>query len=56
MSRSSLGWHGLDGKRRERTYTSFEARIVQHEMDHLDGRCIVGMGPVVDLVKEVQNG
>jgi peptide deformylase len=47
---------GLDGKRRERTYTSFEARIVQHEMDHLDGRCIVGMGPVVDLVKEVQNG
>lgn len=33
------------GKEQERMLTNLEARIVQHEVDHLDGKLIVDYGP-----------
>ncbi|AJE45306.1 peptide deformylase [Celeribacter indicus] len=34
----ALRWTDLDGTRQERAFAGTEARIVQHEADHLDGR------------------
>jgi peptide deformylase len=36
---SHLRYHGfdLDGRPIDRTVTGFHARVVQHEVDHLDG-------------------
>ena len=32
-----LGWQGLDGTAQEAEFDGVEARILQHEYDHLDG-------------------
>lgn len=33
-------WTGLDGVPQTGTFTDLEARVVQHECDHLDGKCL----------------
>ena len=33
----TLAYLNLDGKKQEKTFTDFEATIIQHEMDHLQG-------------------
>jgi peptide deformylase len=47
----TLEYVNLDGDRVSETITDpFHARIIQHEMDHLEGRLLVdGMGPVAKL-------
>ena len=43
-----LRFTGLDGARREETFTGFAATCVQHERDHLDGiLCIDRLDPEV---------
>ncbi|MBK4214753.1 peptide deformylase [Paracoccus caeni] len=37
----AIAWYDLDGHHHERTLSGIEARIFQHEADHLDGRLIV---------------
>jgi len=37
----TLGWYDLDGRHHLRQMSGPEARIAQHEVDHLDGRLIV---------------
>ena len=34
-------WWDQDGKEHEKSFIKFPARIIQHEMDHLDGFCKV---------------
>ena len=36
-----IAWFGLDGRNYQRRMEGVEARIAQHEADHLDGRLIV---------------
>ncbi|WEF23811.1 peptide deformylase [Paracoccus sp. S3-43] len=36
-----IGWYDLDGAHHRRLLTGAEARIAQHEADHLDGRLIL---------------
>lgn len=36
-----LGWYDLDGRHHLRQMSGAEARIAQHEADHLDGRLIL---------------
>ncbi len=36
-----LGWYDLDGRHHLRQMSGTEARIAQHEADHLDGRLIL---------------
>ncbi|MGN7868875.1 peptide deformylase [Paracoccus sp. 22332] len=36
-----VGWYDLDGAHHRRLLTGAEARIAQHEADHLDGRLIL---------------
>ena len=44
---------GLDGKPIERVARGFHARVVQHEVDHLDGRLYPGrMGDLTKLIFE----
>jgi peptide deformylase len=44
---------GMDGKLIERTARGFHARVVQHEVDHLDGRLYPGrMGDLSKLIFE----
>ncbi|TBN51387.1 hypothetical protein EYF88_06190 [Paracoccus sediminis] len=38
-------WYDLHGVRQMRMLIEAEARIVQHEIDHLDGRLIVDPRP-----------
>ena len=47
----TIEYVNLDGDRVTETITDpFHARIIQHEMDHLEGRLLVdGMGPVAKL-------
>lgn len=33
-----VSWYDLKGKRRERDFSGFDARRMQHEIDHLDGK------------------
>ena len=40
-----LGWYDLDGRHQSRRLLGDEARIAQHEADHLDGRLIVDFLP-----------
>ncbi|WP_410219451.1 peptide deformylase [Paracoccus sp. (in: a-proteobacteria)] len=37
----TLGWYDLDGRHHLRQMSGAEARIAQHEADHLDGRLIL---------------
>jgi peptide deformylase len=40
--------YNLEGKKVSKRYLDFAARVVQHEMDHLDGKLIVDYeGPIV---------
>ena len=32
-----LAWQGMDGRRRQEAFEGYEATIIQHEIDHLDG-------------------
>lgn len=34
----TVRWQTADGAQQEQTFSGFEARCIQHEMDHLDGR------------------
>lgn len=36
-------WYDLQGKRHQRQLTGSDARIFQHELDHLDGRLILDL-------------
>ncbi len=36
----SLSWLDESGKKQSRGFTGFFARVIQHEMDHLDGKLI----------------
>ncbi len=38
-------WRDLAGSRHQQTFTGFIARIVQHELDHLDGILITDRSP-----------
>lgn len=40
-SRITLGWFDLAGRRHTGEMSGLEARIAQHEADHLDGRLII---------------
>jgi len=43
----------LDGREHEEEYTGFLARIIQHELDHLDGRLIIDrMDPVARIINK----
>ena len=44
-----------EGRKINRRYTHFLARIVQHEMDHLDGRLIVDYDGAVYVPKKNKN-
>jgi peptide deformylase len=49
VNRSSsitLSYEDMDRTRREVTLTGLEAVVAQHELDHLDGVCIVDKAPV----------
>lgn len=37
-----INFQNLQGKPQERILKDFDARIFQHEYDHLEGKCIVG--------------
>jgi len=41
----TLRWFGQDLDMFEQTFSGFQARIIQHEMDHLVGFCKVLTGP-----------
>jgi peptide deformylase len=43
-----------EGRKVNKRYTGFLARIVQHEIDHLDGRLIVDCGSTVYFPEEKQ--
>lgn len=35
-----LEWRKTDGEKRVQWFKGFDARVIQHELDHLDGLCI----------------
>ena len=37
-----IKWTAQDGIEREDDFYDFDARIIQHEIDHLDGKCKIG--------------
>ncbi len=43
-----------DGRKINKRYTGFQARIVQHELDHLDGKLIVDYEGTIYVPKEKQ--
>jgi peptide deformylase len=45
----------LEGKKVSKRYLDFAARVVQHEMDHLDGKLIVDYDGSVFIPKKRQN-
>ncbi len=45
----------IDGNKVNRRYTGFLARIVQHEIDHLDGRLVVDHEGTISFPKEKQD-
>ena len=44
-----------EGRKVSRRYLDFAARIIQHEMDHLDGKLIVDYDGSVFIPKKRQN-
>lgn len=36
-----VAYHNVHGSRLVKTFRTLEARVVQHEMDHLEGKCIL---------------
>ncbi|MBW2651136.1 MAG: peptide deformylase, partial [Deltaproteobacteria bacterium] len=40
------------GEKINKRYTGFLARVVQHELDHLDGKLIVDRGTTIYFPKE----
>lgn len=63
-TRIGLAGFGVDGNRVEREATGFEARILQHEVDHLDGvvyldrmtdMASLGYGPELDAARDGEN-
>lgn len=57
----------LEGNLVQRTFKGFEARIVQHEIDHLDGRCYIDRvtgeddlenlkGPLKEMERKLESG
>jgi peptide deformylase len=40
----SVEWRDLDGKPHERRFDGWPARVVQHELQHLEGELIVDVG------------
>lgn len=46
-----LQWQGLDGAAREADLADFPARIVQHELDHLEGVLLVHRMSAVDRIR-----
>lgn len=49
----ALSWYDEHGKKHTRGFTKFFARVIQHEMDHLDGILIVDRAK---KLFEVKNG
>ena len=47
--------YDLEGRKVSRRYLDFAARVVQHEMDHLDGKLIVDYDGSVFIPKKRQN-
>lgn len=47
--------YDLDGRKVSKRYLDFAARVVQHEMDHLDGKLIVDYDGSVFIPKKRQN-
>ena len=43
LSMVHLTWTTFDGKQGENTFDKASSRIIQHELEHLDGRCCVGL-------------
>lgn len=41
FSKAAVTYYDLDGKEHKRTFNDLEARIIQHEYDHLQGRLIL---------------
>ena len=46
--------YNIHGKKINKRYTGFLARIVQHELDHLDGKLIIDHGGTLYYPKEKQ--
>jgi len=44
--------HDEEGRKINKRYTGFLARIVQHELDHLDGRLVIDHGGALYFPKE----
>lgn len=50
VSRAKYGWcrwYSIDGELREYRVKGLEAIVLQHEIDHLDGKCCVDIGEEV---------
>lgn len=48
-SRIKVRWTDEEKRQREETFDGFTARIIQHEMDHLNGTCYTKRVPAVKL-------
>ncbi len=50
----SLAWFDESGRKHERGFTKFFARVIQHEMDHLDGVLISDRAKRLVDIKEAK--
>lgn len=48
-SRIKVRWTDENSQPREETFDGYTARIIQHEMDHLDGTCFTKRVPAIKL-------
>jgi len=48
-SRVKVRWRDETNREREQTFDGFTARIIQHEMDHLNGTCFTKRVPAIKL-------
>lgn len=47
---------GADGKELEREVRGLPARVIQHEIDHLNGVLIIDHGPAIITIEDDQHG